>query len=868
MKSKKQINQPNRVTIFQTKSIMKKAYYLFSVLLICATFNSFAQKAYIPNTDDNTVSVLDLNTNSVTATLPVGSSPYGVSVTPDGKKVYISNYGDNTVSVINSADNTISSITTGVGNGPTGLCVTPDGKAVYIVNQNDNTVSVIKTLDNSIITTIPVGQSPYGISVSPNNNSVYVSNQTDNTVSVINTSTNTVVATVFVGYLPTGISVTPDASKVYVVNQYDGTVSVINTSNNLVSATITVGSNPYCACFSPNGGTAYVTNWNDNTVSVINTTTNTVLTTFLVGTSPFGVNVSPDGSKIYTSNHDDGTINVNNSSDNSFVSTIPAGNSPSGFGNFIINSLAVGCISAPAPPTITGPNSICGLTSANYVASSPVAASSYAWTAPAGLTITHGQGTSAITVSIPGGTIGTTFTVTASNACGTSSAANYIVTKKPQPAAAINGPVSLCGANTAAYNVAPVFGATSYNWLLPAGITMATGAGSNSITVNVASNFVTGGITVNAINGCGYVTGPTLTVYGKVPNAPNTLTGPTNICGLTTAAYSISAAGGATGYFWTVPSGMTITGAGQGTSSIRVSISGFTSGNITAAGTNGCGTGAARSLALTTATTQPLAITGSTLTCGLTSANYSIAAVTGATGYTWTVPAGANIYSGQNTTAMVMTFTSPLSGNIGVSATNGCTTSLVRTLTVSKLEPIPSIITGPATGLCGLGTATYSIAPVAGATGYTWAVPTGMSITSPQGTTSITVNSATTATTGFVKVSAQNNCGSSGQKSLTVTCAESISMESQAIADKMFSELYPNPTTNEFTIEVTSEVDNALVVDVYDVLGNLLKHEIHQLNGGRSKMKTNITSFNEGIYFARVLDKDNNILYTQKIIKN
>ena len=32
-------------------------------------------------------------------------------------------------------------------------------------------------------------------------------------------------------------------------------------------------------------------------------------------------------------------------------------------------------------------------------------------------------------------------------------------------------------------------------------------------------------------------------------------------------------------------------------------------------------------------------------------------------------------------------------------------------------------------------------------------------------------------------------------------------------------------------------------------------------------MKTNIEDLREGIYFVRVLDNENNVLYTQKVIK-
>jgi len=46
------------------------------------------QKVYVANHLDNTTSVIDTTTNAVIATVPIGSYPYGVAVTPDGTKVY------------------------------------------------------------------------------------------------------------------------------------------------------------------------------------------------------------------------------------------------------------------------------------------------------------------------------------------------------------------------------------------------------------------------------------------------------------------------------------------------------------------------------------------------------------------------------------------------------------------------------------------------------------------------------------------------------------------------------------------------------------------------------------------------------------
>ena len=46
---------------------------------------------YVTNSDDNTVSVIDGATRTVTATVPVGKNPWGVAVDPGTHTVYVTN---------------------------------------------------------------------------------------------------------------------------------------------------------------------------------------------------------------------------------------------------------------------------------------------------------------------------------------------------------------------------------------------------------------------------------------------------------------------------------------------------------------------------------------------------------------------------------------------------------------------------------------------------------------------------------------------------------------------------------------------------------------------------------------------------------
>jgi YVTN family beta-propeller protein len=298
--------------------------------------------------------VIDTVTNTVVATVPVGSFPAGVAVNPAGAFAYVANGSSNTVSVIDTVTNTVVA-TVPVGSFPVGVAVNPAGTFAYVTNSDavsmfdfaNSTVSVIDTASNTVVATVLVGlslptflgSSLTGVAVNPAGTFVYVANFFNGAISVIDTVTNTVVATVPVGGLPDGVAVNPAGTFVYVANQVSnqvsGTVSVINTASNTVTATVPVGTTPLGVAVNPAGTLVYVTNFASNTVSVIDTATNTVTATVPVGASPWGVAVNPAGTFAYVANPFSNNVSVIDTASNTVVATVPVGRSPIAFGQFI-----------------------------------------------------------------------------------------------------------------------------------------------------------------------------------------------------------------------------------------------------------------------------------------------------------------------------------------------------------------------------------------------------------------------------------------------------------------------------------------------------------------------------------------------------
>jgi len=297
--------------------------------------------AYISNAGSNTVSVINIATNAVVATVPVGAFPAGVAVNPAGAFAYVANRDSNNVSVIDTHTNTVVGSPVPVGASPIGVAVNAAGTIVFVANAGSNTVSVIDTATNAVTATIPVGTTPVGVALNPAGTVAYVTNFAGNVVSVIDTGTRTVVATVPVGTSPHGVAVNPAGTFAYVTNANSASVSVINTATNAVVATVpfaasaTSAAHPVSVAINPAGTLAYVAAAGTDTISAIDTATNIIVMTAPVGSNVFGIALSPTGTLAYVASIASGSVSVFNTVTHVVSTNVPVGAGPLALGKFI-----------------------------------------------------------------------------------------------------------------------------------------------------------------------------------------------------------------------------------------------------------------------------------------------------------------------------------------------------------------------------------------------------------------------------------------------------------------------------------------------------------------------------------------------------
>jgi len=338
----------------------------------------------VTNPDSATVSVIDTNPssphyNKVVSTItgpgvvkvpgrphPLNgmSSPFFISITPDGTRAYVSNIFkrmgvSDTISVIDtdpaSTDfNKVVSTITGLGVTPYITAFTPDGTRAYVTSSGTSVLVIdtdpSSTDFNKVVSTITgLGMTPLIIAFTPDGTRAYVTGSGNSSVLVIDTDPsstdfNKVVSTIEVGRVSVFVAITPDGTRAYVTNQSDGTVSVIDTDPsstdfNKVVSIIDAGPKPFGINITPDGTRAYVTFFYctytltrecRNGVRVIDTETDTVIDTIEdLGMFAYIIAFTPDGTRAYLAPYKS-PVRVIDTSDNSVVDTIKMDRGPFG----------------------------------------------------------------------------------------------------------------------------------------------------------------------------------------------------------------------------------------------------------------------------------------------------------------------------------------------------------------------------------------------------------------------------------------------------------------------------------------------------------------------------------------------------------
>lgn len=166
--------------------------------------------------------VIDGRRDTVVRALPFGPGPLRVAVDPTANRVYVTDDENNTLTVLDGATNAMLGTLPLAGGGHE-LAVNARTGRVYVSNSADHSVSVLDGPNLQLLTTVPIAGSAGAVGVNESLDRVYV--VTDKgTVAVLDGETGRQLRSVKVGEQPTGLAVDAASDRIYVTDPIHGTV--------------------------------------------------------------------------------------------------------------------------------------------------------------------------------------------------------------------------------------------------------------------------------------------------------------------------------------------------------------------------------------------------------------------------------------------------------------------------------------------------------------------------------------------------------------------------------------------------------------------------------------------------------------------
>jgi YVTN family beta-propeller protein len=240
------------------------------------------------------LSLVDLATRQVRR-LPGGVDPENFDISSDGQTIYVANEDASAMSVVDVPSGTVKA-SIKVGGQPEGVTIRPKSDEVWVTSEEGGKLYVIDTKGEMVTHTITVGHRPRSVVFTHDGNRAYAPAEVGGNVTVIDATTYKPIATVAVpgnAPKPMGSVIAPDDSKVYVSTGRGGTVAVLDTKSGKFVATIGVGSRPWGMTLSADGKQLWVADGPPaNDVSVVDLASNQVVKKIPVGKAPWGVAMS------------------------------------------------------------------------------------------------------------------------------------------------------------------------------------------------------------------------------------------------------------------------------------------------------------------------------------------------------------------------------------------------------------------------------------------------------------------------------------------------------------------------------------------------------------------------------------------------
>ncbi|MEV1026172.1 PQQ-binding-like beta-propeller repeat protein [Streptomyces sp. NPDC050264] len=294
----------------------------------------FPSRVYVPNTESDSVTVIDPKTFKVTETIPVGRQPQHVVPSWDMKTLWVNNNRGNTLTPLDPK--------TGKAGPPVdvhdpyNLYFTPDGKYAVVMASLDRQLVFRDPHTMKIKHTEPV--SCYGVNhadFSRDGRYFIVSCEFSGELLKVDTARMKVVGQQklpFQGAMPQDVKMSPDGKRFYVADMMANGMWVLDGDTFGKPRLLPTGKGTHGLYISRDSKEMFVTNRGEGTVSIFDFTRNRLTKKWQLpqGGSPDMGGVSADGNTLWLSGRYDSEVYAIDTRTGVQIARIPVGDGPHG----------------------------------------------------------------------------------------------------------------------------------------------------------------------------------------------------------------------------------------------------------------------------------------------------------------------------------------------------------------------------------------------------------------------------------------------------------------------------------------------------------------------------------------------------------
>ncbi len=288
-----------------------------------------AQVAFVLNSAEDTVSLIDTKTYKEISRKRVGREPHHLMATPDDKSLIVANVQSNDLVFFDPVTGVPQKRVDKISDAYQ-LGYSPDRKWFVAASLALDRVDIYTADDLKLVKRLPTPKGPSHIAFSKDSRHVFVTLQHSNNIAIIDLIDQKVLATLPIGKQPAGIWVTPDDKHVLVGVMGEDFVAVVDwRKRELVKKIVTA---PGAHNFLPMGDKQrlLVTNRVSNSISIIDMTTLSVLETFKAPGGPDCMELTADGKELWVTSRWAQKVTVIDMETKKIKVQIPVGRSPHG----------------------------------------------------------------------------------------------------------------------------------------------------------------------------------------------------------------------------------------------------------------------------------------------------------------------------------------------------------------------------------------------------------------------------------------------------------------------------------------------------------------------------------------------------------